>query len=225
MNILVVEDEDKTAAYMRKGLTENGYLVDHANNGWDGLNLAHSGKYDLLILDIVLPRCDGWTILDSVRNSATQIIPILLLTARDSVDDRVKGLDMGADDYLVKPFAFSELLARIRAVLRRRHQPQVKDLQVADLEIDINHFKVRRDGKAIKLSPTEFSLLTLLAQHAGQVQTRTMIAEKIWNMNFDSTTNMVDVTIRRLRSKVDDAFANKLIHTVRGVGYVLEQED
>jgi two-component system copper resistance phosphate regulon response regulator CusR len=221
MNILVVEDEDKTAAYMRKGLTENGYLVDHANNGWDGLNLAHSGKYDLLILDIVLPRCDGWTILDSVRNSASLILPILLLTARDSVDDRVKGLDMG---YLVKPFAFAELLARIRSLLRRGHLPQVEVLQVADLEIDLNHFNVRRDGKAIKLSPTEFSLLTLLAQYAGQVQTRTMIAEKVWNMNFDSTTNMVDVTIRRLRSKVDDGFEKKLIHTVRGVGYVLEEE-
>jgi two-component system copper resistance phosphate regulon response regulator CusR len=223
MNILVVEDEIKTATYLSKGLGENGYAVDHADNGWDGLNLAHSGKYDLIVLDVVLPRCDGWTILDSVR-STSLIIPILLLTARDSVQDRVKGLDMGADDYLVKPFAFSELLARIRSLLRRGYVPQEEVLHIADLEIDLNRLKVKRAGKAIKLSQTEFSLLTLLAQHTGQIQTRTLIAEKVWNMNFDSATNLVDVAIRRLRSKVDDSFENKLIHTVRGVGYVLEEE-
>lgn len=223
MNILIVEDEIKTAAYLHKGLSENGFAVDMANNGWDGLNLANSGKYDLIILDIVLPRCDGFSILGSVR-SKLQAVPVLFLTARDSVQDRVKGLDMGADDYLVKPFAFSELLARIHSLLRRRQVPMDEVLCVADLKIDLRHFKVWRAGKTVRLTQKEFNLLTLLAQHAGQIQSRTLIAEKVWNMAFDSATNMVDVAIRRLRSKLDDAFENKLIHTVRGVGYVLEEE-
>jgi len=222
MNILIAEDEAKTAAYLRKGLTENGFVVDLARNGQDGLELATSGKYDLVILDVVLPLCDGWTILTRMRSNQQQT-PVLFLTARDSVPDRVKGLDLGADDYLVKPFAFSELLARIRSLLRRGQAPHEEVLQVADLELDFKRLRVTRAGQCIRLTPKEFSLLSLLAEHAGEIQSRTLIAERIWNMNFDSATNVVDVAIRRLRSKVDDAFMKKLIHSVRGIGYVLEE--
>jgi len=221
MKILIVEDEPKTAAYLRKGLTENGFVVDLADNGRDGLELATSGRHDLVILDIVLPVCDGWTILTRLRSRQLQT-PVLFLTARDSVPDRVKGLDLGADDYLVKPFAFSELLARIRTLLRRGQLPHEEVLRIADLELDFPRLRVTRAGQPIRLTPKEFSLLSLLAQHAGEIQSRTLIAEQVWNMNFDSATNVVDVAIRRLRSKVDDAFEKKLIHSVRGIGYVLE---
>jgi two-component system copper resistance phosphate regulon response regulator CusR len=222
MNILIVEDEAKTAAYLRKGLIENGFVVSLATNGLDGLKLATSGKHDLVVLDIVLPQYDGLTILTRMRGNHQQT-PVLILTARDAVPDRVKGLELGADDYLVKPFAFSELLARIRSLLRRGQAPQKEIMHIDDLELDLMRLKVRRAGRSIHLTPKEFSLLSLLAQHAGEIQSRTLIAEQVWNMNFDSATNVVDVAIRRLRSKIDDAFKKKLIHSVRGVGYVLEE--
>ncbi|HYQ72424.1 MAG TPA: heavy metal response regulator transcription factor [Gammaproteobacteria bacterium] len=221
MKILVVEDESKTAAYLRKGLTENAFVVDLADNGRDGLELATTGRHDLVILDIVLPQCDGWTILSRMRDRSI-LTPVLFLTARDSVPDRVKGLDLGADDYLVKPFAFSELLARIRSLLRRGQAPPLEVLRIADLELDFLRLRVTRAGQTIRLTPKEFSLLSLLAQHAGEIQSRTLIADQVWNMNFDSASNVVDVAIRRLRRKVDDAFEKKLIHSVRGIGYVLE---
>ena len=222
MKLLIVEDETKTGAYLRKGLGENGFVVDLANNGRDGLDLATSGKYDLVILDIVLPHYDGWTILTRMRSTRQQT-PVLILTARDSIPDRVKGLDLGADDYLVKPFAFSELLARVRSLLRRGQTPREDVLRVADLELDIRRLRVTRAGQNIHLSPKEFSLLALLARHPGEIQSRTLIAERVWNMNFDSATNVVDVAIRRLRSKMDEDFEKKLIHSVRGMGYVLEE--
>lgn len=222
MKILIVEDEIKTGAYLRKGLTENGFVVDLADNGRDGLKFATSGEHHLVILDIVLPQCDGWTILTRMRSNQQQA-PVLFLTARDSVQDRVKGLNLGADDYLVKPFAFSELLARVRSLLRRGQAPREDVLRVADLELDFMRLRVKRAGQSIRLTPKEFSLLSLLAQHAGEIQSRTLIAEQVWNMNFDSATNVVDVAIRRLRSKVDDSFEKKLIHSVRGMGYVLEE--
>lgn len=222
MNILVVEDEAKTGAYLCKGLSESGFVVDLANNGRDGLELATRGVHDLVILDVVLPAYDGWTILSRMRDSGLQM-PVLFLTARDSVPDRVKGLDLGADDYLVKPFAFSELLARVRTLLRRGQALHGDLLRVADLEIDFRRLSVTRAGRGIRLTPKEFSLLALLAEHAGEILSRTLISELVWNMNFDSTTNTVDVAIRRLRGKVDDAFDRKLIHSVRGMGYVLEE--
>jgi two-component system, OmpR family, copper resistance phosphate regulon response regulator CusR len=222
MKILLVEDEAKTGAYLRKGLAENGFVVDLADNGGDGLELATSGDHNLVILDVMLPQLDGWSILEHIRKNDRQT-PVLFLTARDSVSDRVKGLDLGADDYLVKPFAFSELLARIRSLLRRGRVPHEDLVRVADLEIDLLRLRVTRAGQRIHLTPKEFALLSLLAQHKGEILTRTFIAEQVWNMNFDSATNVVDVAIRRLRSKVDDSFENKLIHSARGMGYVLEE--
>jgi two-component system, OmpR family, copper resistance phosphate regulon response regulator CusR len=222
MKILLVEDEAKTGAYLRKGLAENGFVVNLADNGRDGLELATSGDHDLVILDVMLPQCDGWTILAHMRKNDRQT-PVLFLTARDSVPDRVKGLELGADDYLVKPFAFSELLARIRSLLRRGRVPQEDIVRIADLELDLLRLRVTRAGQSIRLTPKEFGLLSLLALHAGEILSRTFIAEQVWNMNFDSDTNVVDVAVRRLRSKVDDSFEIKLIHTVRGMGYVLEE--
>ena len=222
MRILIVEDEVKTGAYLRKGLAENGFVVDLADTGRLGLELATSGKHDLVVLDVVLPQCDGWTILSRMRGNQQQT-PVLFLTARDSVADRVKGLDLGADDYLVKPFAFSELLARIRSLLRRGQSLHEDVLCIADLEIDFKRLRVTRAGQHIRLTSKEFSLLCLLAQHAGEIQSRTLIAEQVWNMNFDSVTNVVDVAISRLRHKVDEPFEKKLIHSVRGMGYVLEE--
>jgi len=223
MKILIVEDEVKTGAYLGKGLSENGFVVDLADNGTEGLDLAISGDHDLLILDIMLPGTDGLTILDNVRRARLQM-PVLILTARDTIADRVKGLDLGADDYLVKPFAFSELLARIRSLLRRGRLVHEDVLRIADLEVDLVHHSVSRRGHRIRLTPKEFSLLALLARHAGELQSRTLIAEQVWNMNFDSVTNVVDVAISRLRRKIDDPFDKKLIHSVRGMGYVLEEE-
>ncbi|HEY7331155.1 MAG TPA: heavy metal response regulator transcription factor [Gemmataceae bacterium] len=221
MRILLVEDEAKISSFLRKGLAENGFVVDHANQGDDGLHLARTGTYDLVILDVMLPRIDGWTILTALRQESIQT-PILFLTARDAVHDRVKGLELGADDYLVKPFAFSELLARVRSVLRRGPARQPEMIRVADLEVDIVRFRASRAGQRLDLTPKEFALLSLLARRAGEVLSRTLIAEQVWDMNFDSDTNVVDVHIRHLRSKVDDPFERKLIHTVRGMGYVLE---
>jgi two-component system, OmpR family, copper resistance phosphate regulon response regulator CusR len=221
MKLLVVEDEPKTATFLRKGLTEAGFVVDVAATGDDGLHLARTGGYDLVILDVLLPGRDGWAVLTHLRR-ADVATPVLFLTARDSVPDRVKGLELGADDYLVKPFAFSELLARVRTLLRRGPGRVPEVVQVADLEIDLVRHRASRGGKRLDLTPKEFALLSLLARRAGEVLSRTLIAEQVWDMNFDSGTNVVDVHVRRLRAKVDDPFDARLIHTVRGAGYVLD---
>jgi two-component system copper resistance phosphate regulon response regulator CusR len=224
MKVLIVEDEKKTASYLRKGLSENGFVVDVADRGEEGLRLARSGEYDVIILDVMLPERDGWSVISELRRAGKQT-PVLFLTARDAVQDRVKGLNLGADDYLMKPFAFSELLARLRSILRRGPGRQTEILRVADLEIDLLGHKAARGGKRLELTPKEFSLLALLARRAGEVLSRTLIAEQVWDMNFDSDSNVVDVQVRRLRSKVDDPWEKKLIHTVRGVGYVLDAND
>ncbi len=222
MKILIIEDEPKTGDYLKQGLVEAGFVVDLARNGVDGLHFGMTEAYDLAILDVMLPGIDGWQVLQGIRRSGKEL-PILFLTARDSVDDRVKGLELGADDYLVKPFAFSELLARVRTLLRRggkSTEPAV--FQAADLELDVLRRRVQRAGKKIDLTSKEFSLLELLLRRQGEVLPRSLIASQIWDMNFDSDTNVIDVAIRRLRSKVDDDFDPTLIKTVRGVGYVLE---
>jgi two-component system, OmpR family, copper resistance phosphate regulon response regulator CusR len=221
MKILVVEDEPKTASYLRNGLVENGFVADISHRGDDGLHAATGGEYDLIILDVMLPERDGWSVLSALR-AAGRSTPVLFLTARDGVQDRVKGLELGADDYLVKPFAFSELLARVRSVLRRGPGRQSDVLRVADLEIDVTRHHASRDGQRLDLTPKEFLLLSLFARRAGEVLSRTFIAENVWDMNFDPGTNVVDVHVRRLRSKVDEPFERKLIRTVRGMGYVLE---
>lgn len=220
----MVEDEIKTATYLRKGLAESGFAVDVAERGDDGLDMAMAGHYDVIVLDVMLPERDGWSILSELRQSGKQT-PILMLTARDAVEDRVKGLEAGADDYLVKPFAFSELLARIRTILRRGSKLQPALLRVGDLEIDLTQHRASRSGKRLDLTPKEFALLSLLARRQGEVLTRTVIADQVWDMNFDSHTNVVDVHMRRLRLKVDECFERKLIRTVRGVGYVMEAPD
>ena len=220
MKILIVEDETKTASYLRKGLVENGFVADVAFDGEQGLVKAHSGAYDLIILDVMLPRRDGWSILRELRRLGKQT-PVLFLTARDAIPDRVKGLKLGADDYLVKPFAFSELLARVQSVLRRTVSQPPGTLLIADLEYDPVRRRARRAGQWLDLTPTEFSLLVFLAQRRGEVLSRTRIAEELWGVYLDDT-NVVDVHVRRLRAKVDDPFEQKLIHTVRGFGYVLD---
>ena len=221
MKILVVEDEPKTASYLRNGLVENGFVADVSHGGNDGLHAASAGDYDLIILDVMLPERDGWSVLSALRG-AGRSTPVLFLTARDGVQDRVKGLELGADDYLVKPFAFSELLARVRSVLRRGPHRHPELVCVGDLEIDVARHHASRAGQRLDLTPKEFLLLTLLARRTGEVLSRTFIAEQVWEMNFDPGTNVVDVHIRRLRSKVDDPFERKLIRTVRGLGYVLD---
>lgn len=222
MKILVVEDEAKISEYLRQGLTEAGFVVDLARNGLDGHHLAMTGTYDLIILDVLLPDVDGWRILQALRETGSKV-PVLFLTARDSVDDRVKGLELGADDYLVKPFAFAELLARVRTLLRRGAVPTTETtLRVADLELDLLRRRVTRAGQRIALTAKEFALLELLIRHHDEVLPRSLIASQVWDMNFDSDTNVIDVAIRRLRAKIDDAFTPKLIHTVRGMGYMLD---
>jgi two-component system, OmpR family, copper resistance phosphate regulon response regulator CusR len=221
MHILVVEDEKKTAAFISKGLTESNFTVDIAENGRDGLDLATTRDYDLVVLDVMLPGIDGWEVLKRMRDKGKET-PVLFLTVLDGVDDRVRGLELGADDYLVKPFAFSELLARIHTILRRGPVRTPEVLRVADLEIDFPGHRVTRGGKRIDLTPKEFALLSLLARRSGEVLSRTRIAERVWDIGFESETNFVDVHMRRLRLKVDDPFETKLIHTVRGIGYVLE---
>ena len=223
MRLLIIEDELKTAAYLQKGLTENGFVVDHVPNGRDGLFIATTGNYDVVIVDVMLPLMDGWTVVKELRKNGKSM-PVLFLTARDAVNDRVKGLELGADDYLVKPFAFSELLARVRSLSRRSSSVQQQELLcIADLEIDLLRFKASRAGSKLTLTPKEFSLLSLLARRHGEVISRTIIEEQIWDLSFNSDTNVVDVAVRRLRRKVDDPFEKKLIHTLRGVGYILEE--
>ena len=221
MRILIVDDERKTADYLHKGLSESGYIVDVACNGEDGLHLGLSEFYDLIVLDVMMPGRDGWSVLASLRR-AGRSTPVLFLTARDTVEDRVKGLEAGADDYLVKPFAFSEFLARVRSILRRGPNRKPETVTVADLELDLLRHKASRGGKRLDLTPKEFALLSLLARRKGEVLSRTLISELVWEMHFDSDTNVVDVAVRRLRAKADEPFPLKLIRTVRGVGYVLD---
>jgi two-component system copper resistance phosphate regulon response regulator CusR len=221
VKLLLVEDDPKTVAILRKGLVEHGYAVDAATTGGEGLRLAQAGGFDLIILDVLLPGKDGWAVLRELRAGGAAT-PVLFLTARDSVRDRVKGLELGADDYLVKPFAFAELLARVRTLLRRTPARPPDTLRVADLEIDLVRQKAARAGVALDLTPKELVLLALLAQRAGEVLSRATIARHVWDVQADPDTNVVDVHVRRLRAKADDPFAVKLIHTVRGVGYVLE---
>ncbi|BCQ27205.1 heavy metal response regulator transcription factor IrlR (plasmid) [Caballeronia sp. NK8] len=223
MRILIVEDEQKTGSYLKKGLTEAGYVVDWVQDGISGEHQAESESYDLLILDVMLPGQDGWTLLEKIRQRHST--PVLFLTARDEVGDRVKGLELGADDYLAKPFDFVELSARIRSVLRRGQSRDVSTLRVADLELDLNRRKAIRRGDTILLTAKEFTLLWLLIRREGEVLPRATIASQVWDMNFSSDTNVVDSAIRRLRSKVDEGYFPKLIHTVRGMGYVLECRD
>jgi two-component system copper resistance phosphate regulon response regulator CusR len=220
MRLLLAEDEKRTGEYLVKGLRENDFTVDWTCNGVDALHQACSSDYDLIVLDVGLPGLDGWEVLKRIRQN--QQTPVLFLTARDHVEDRVRGLELGADDYLVKPYAFSELLARIRVLLRRGKIQESDILHAADLEVHLLRRRVERAGKRIDLTAKEYALLLLFLRRRGEVLSRTMIAEQIWDMNFNSDTNVVDVAIRRLRGKIDDAYSNKLIHTVRGFGYVFE---
>ena len=225
MTILVIEDEPKTGDYLARGLSESGFAVRLARNGRDGLAIAREDEVELVVLDVMLPRMDGWQVLEALRaNPDTEQTPVLFLTARDEVEDRVRGLELGADDYLVKPFAFVELVARIRTLLRRGPVREEELIRIADLEIDVLRRRVRRGEQAIALTAQEFALLHLLARRQGQVLSRALIASQVWDMNFDSDTNVIDAAVRRLRRKIDDPFMRKLIHTRRGMGYVCEAQ-
>ena len=225
MHILIIEDEPKTGDYLQRGLRESGFTASLARNGRDGLHLAREEEVDLVVLDVMLPGMNGWEVLAALRaHEETAQLPVLFLTARDEVQDRVKGLELGADDYLVKPFAFVELVARIRTLLRRAPAREDALLCIGDMEIDVIARKVRRQGKPVVLTAQEFNLLHLLARRQGQVLSRSLIASQVWDMNFDSDTNVIDAAIRRLRRKLDDPFPLKLIHTRRGMGYVCDAE-
>ncbi len=228
MKVLVIEDEKKLAEYLRRALTEHNYIVDVASDGVSGLHLARESQYDLVLLDIMLPGMDGLDVLKALRK--TDRVPVLMLTARDKLEDRVRGLHEGADDYLSKPFALSELLARVLALGRRSglqaaQSENSNHLRVADLEIDLLRRRAKRNGQRLDLTAKEFTLLALLMRRQGQVLSRLDLAEQVWDMNFNSNTNVVEVAVRRLRGKVDDPFENKLLHTVRGMGYVLEDRE
>lgn len=227
MKLLLIEDEIKLTQYLKKGLLAEGFVVDIAHSGIDGLHLATEGQYDLIILDGMLPDLDGLGVLQALRQSNKKSTPVLMLTARSMVEDRVKGLQAGADDYLTKPFAFSELVARVHALMRRTGnsasaQATETHLTLANLELDALKRQARRAGQDLRLTAKEFTLLWLLLRRKGEVLSRTELAELVWDMHFDSETNVVDVAIRRLRSKIDDPFGTPLLHTVRGMGYVLE---
>ena len=222
MKILIVEDEPKTGDYLRQGLREAGFAVDLVQDGLDGLHLGIEGDQDLIILDVMLPRMDGWGVLQALTQAGITT-PVIFLTAKDQVEERVRGLELGAADYLVKPFSFAELLARVRNVLRRGPAAMESSiLQVADLEVDLLRRRVSRAGRRIDLTPKEFGLLELLVRRQGEVLPRSLIASLVWDMNFDSDTNVIEVAMRRLRAKVDEGFEIRLIQTVRGMGYVLE---
>ena len=221
VRVLIVEDERKTGEYLQQGLKEAGFVADVCLTGDEGFHLATSFEYDLIILDVMLPGMDGFTLLRTLRERSN-MTPVLYLSAKDLVEDRVRGLELGADDYLVKPFSFSELLARVRTILRRGRTVDQSLVHVADLEVDFLKRRVSRDGKRIELTAKEFALLELLIRRKSEVIPRSLIASQVWDMNFDSDTNVVEVAIRRLRSKVDDPFEVKLIKTIRGMGYVLE---
>ena len=222
MKVLIVEDEPKTAAFLKRGFAEEGFVADTAENGMDGIHLATTGSYDLVVLDVLMPKCDGWAVLQEIRKRDQDQF-VIMLTALDSVAHRVRGLELGADDYLINPFAFSELNARARSVLRRGQSRVTEVMQHADLKLDLLRHKVSRAGHELDLAPQEYRLLEYLLRHAGEVVTRTRIAEQVWDINFDGDSNVVDAAVRRLRRKVDDAYELKLIHTIRGVGYVLEE--
>lgn len=228
MRLLLVEDQTMAADYIAKGLKENDFVVDVAHNGVDGLHYLLTNDYDLAVLDVMLPGMTGWKILELARQ-AGKATPVMFLTARDEVEDRVRGLELGAEDYLIKPFSFSELLARVRVIMRRQaaHAPQAEEsvLQISSLQIDFLKHRVSREGKRIELTQKEFLLLSLLMRRSGEVLSRTVLAEQVWDMNFDPETNVIDVAIRRLRNKIDDGYDVKLLHTIRGAGYVLEVRD
>ncbi|WP_374350716.1 heavy metal response regulator transcription factor [Chitinimonas sp.] len=223
MHLLLAEDEQHAGEYLAKGLGESGFVVDWVKTGRDALHQAHSSEYDAIILDVGLPDIDGWEVIKRLRQ--TQQTPVLFLTARDRIEDRVRGLELGADDYLVKPYAFSELLARVRVLLRRGKQQETDILTLSDLEAHLLRRRVERAGQRVDLTAKEYALLLLFLRRRGEVLSRTLIAEQVWDMNFDSDTNVVDVAVRRLRAKIDEPFSRPLIHTVRGFGYVMEQRD
>ena len=222
MRVLIIEDETKTAEYLHRGLTEQGHVVDVVRNGIDGEHLALTRDYDVIVLDVMLPGADGFQVLRAVR--AQKQTGVIMLTARDRVDDRVRGLRGGADDYLVKPFSFLELVARLEALARRSRPQEPAQLEVGDLQMDLLSRKASRAGVRIDLTAKEFALLALLARRQGQILSKTMIAEQVWDMSFDSHTNVVEVAIMRLRAKLDGPFPEKLLRTIRGMGYVLEAE-
>lgn len=222
MAILVIEDDPKTGDYLRKGLRESGYAVDLARTGSDGLHMALEQDYDLVVLDVMLPGLDGWQVMSALRSKRD--LPVLFLTAKDQVEDRIRGLQLGADDYLVKPFSFTELVLRIRTLLRRGVTREAEVYEIADLQLDHVRHKVTRQGLNIALTNKEFMLLHLLIKRQGEALSRSVIASQIWDMNFDSDTNVVDVAIKRLRAKIDAPFEKKLIHTVRSVGYMFSED-